>query len=217
MKKFITLSMLALVVACPPVGFGQTNQQPDPGYLPIDNVLDLKTIHPTVNVNLPRFLLNDVLAGLTNAAQPEAAQVADLLKDIKLVRVVVIEPGKNTNREALDTGMKALRDELDKKWTAVVSVPENNVGVYVMPDAAGQSTAGLAVSVYDHGTAVIVNIVGHIPIDRAMKLASQKDFLKNLQGLGIPPALFGAQPKHAAASEKEHSTENVATQKAVNP
>ncbi len=199
MNKLITTFMLALLAACPLAGFGESSLEKAPAYLPIDTVLDLKTIRPTVNVNLPHFLLKDALAGLTNVAEPGANDIADLLKDIKLIRVVVID--HNQNKVAgLDDAMKTLRDELDKKWTAIVSVPGENVGVYVMPDAAGESNAGLAVLVNDHGDAVIVNIVGHIPIDKAMKLASQKDVLKNLKGLGIPSELFGGQSKHTAAA-----------------
>lgn len=209
MKKFSALFMLALLTACPLPVFGQTSLEKDPAYLPIDNVLDLNTIQPKVNVNLPHFLLKDALAGLTNVAGLETNDIADVLKDIKLIRVVVIEPDQN-NRAALDKGIKALRNGLEKKWTAIVNVPENNVGVFAMSDPAGESTAGLAVLVYDHGDAVIVNIVGNVSIAKLMKIASQsnqlpRDFLKNLPGFGPPTK----KPTATKSSDSGSST-NVA-------
>ncbi len=201
MKKLTTSFALVLLTAFPLAGFGQTNVEKDPAYLPIDKVIDLKAIRPEVNVNLPRFLLKDALSELNSAGNgsPIAGlDIADLIKDVKLIRVVVIK-ADHTNRPALDKAMKALRSELEKKWTTIVSVPEDkdHVGVYAMPDPAGESTAGLAILVFDGSDAVIGNIVGHISIGKLVKIASQsgklpKDFLKKLQGLGNqtnePPA-----------------------------
>jgi hypothetical protein len=194
MKKYIASFILALVTAHPLAGLGQTSVEKDPAYLPIDKVLDLKTIRPEVNINLPRFLLKDALSELngtgTNSAPLEGIDIADLIKDVKLIRVVVIEANQ-TNRPALDKAVKALRSELEKKWTTIVSVPEEqeHVGVYAMGDPAGESTTGLAVLVYDHDDAVIGNIVGHVSIGKLIKIASQsgkvpKDLLKKLQGVG---------------------------------
>jgi Domain of unknown function (DUF4252) len=156
-------------------------------------VLDLKTIRPEVNINLPRFLLKDALGELntggTNSAL-DGIDIVDLIKDVKLVRVVVIEVN-DTNRPAMDKGVKALREELEKKWTSIVSVAEDkeHVGVYTISDPAGESTSGLAVLVYDGDNAVIGNIVGHVSIGKLIKLASAsdkvpKDLLKKLQGVG---------------------------------
>jgi hypothetical protein len=193
MKKYIALFILSLLTAYPFAAFGQGGVEADPAYLPIDKLLDLKAIQPEVNINLPRFLLKDALTEL-NAAGTNSAldgiDIADLIKDLKLIRVVVIE-AKETNRPALDKAVKALREELEKKWTAIVSVPEEkeHVGIYAMPDPAGESNAGLAVLVYDGGDAVIGNVVGHVSIGKLIKLASAsnkvpKELLKKLQGVG---------------------------------
>jgi Domain of unknown function (DUF4252) len=188
MNKFMSSFMLALVAAYPLAGFGQTSLEKEPAYLPIDKVLDLKTIRPEVNINLPHFLLKDAVSELNGASPVDGIDIADLIKDVKLIRVVVIEANK-TNREALDKAVKTLRADLEKSWTPIVSVPENNVGVYAMGDPAGESTTGLAVLVYDGGDAVIGNVVGHVSIGKLIKIASQtgkvpKDFLKKLQGIG---------------------------------
>ena len=167
MKKLIAPLILALLAACPLAGFSQTNLQQDPAYLPVDKLIDLEKIRPAINLNLPRFLLKDALAGLTNAVKPGPADLdlIDLIKDIKLIRVVVIEDNQ-TNRAALDEAMKALRHEVEKKWTAIVDVNDDNdkVGIYVMSDPAGESTAGVALLIYDSNDLIIGNIVGNVSI-----------------------------------------------------
>jgi hypothetical protein len=193
MKKWIASFMLVLLTAYPLAAFGESNVEKDPAYLAIDEVFDLKTIRPEVNLNLPRFLLKDAVSELnssTNSSPIEGMDLADLIKDVKLIRVVVIEANQ-TNRAALDKAFKTLRNQLEKNWTTIVSVPDDkeHVGVYAMSDPAGESTTGLAVLVYDGNDAVIGNIVGHIAIGKLIKVASQsgkvpKDLLKKLQTLG---------------------------------
>jgi len=196
MKKWLTSFILALLMAYPLAGFGEASAENDPAYLPIDKVLDLKTIRPEVNLNLPRFLLKDALSELnssTNGLAVEGIDIADLIRDVKLVRVVVIEVN-DSNRSAVDKAVKALKSELEKKWTTIVSVPEEkgHVGVYAMSDPAGESTTGLAVLVCDENDAVIGNIVGRVSVGKLLKLATQsgklpKDLLKKLQGIGNQP------------------------------
>jgi Domain of unknown function (DUF4252) len=192
MKKLVVSLTLAAMAACPLAGFGQANIQSDPAYLPIDKVLDLKAIPPQVDVNLPPFLLKDALSGLNATNLGDSGKdLTDLVKDVKLVRVVVIEV-KKSNRAALDKAIKALRAELDSKWTAVVSVPEDNVGIYVKSDEKGEAVAGVAVLVYDGENAVIGNVVGNISIGKLIKIATQsgklpKGLLKQLNGIGGQP------------------------------
>lgn len=206
MKKLVTFLTLALLVARPVTGFSQASLESDPAYLPIDKSLDLKAIPPQVNVNIPRFLLKDAISGLSNAPGNALAgtgiDVPDLVKDVKLIRVVVIE-ANNTNRPALEKSVKALRAELDAKWTAIVNVPEGNVGVYAMGDPSGESVAGVAVLIYDKGQAVIVNVVGHVSIGKLIQIASQSNKLPKdlLKALGK-----GAQPNPPPAAKSNGST-----------
>lgn len=188
MKDLLTSLSVALVLFAAGDALAQSNLEKDPGYLAIDKTIDLKTVRPEVNVNLPQFLLKDAAESLNGGPDDPFAgtgiKFADLIKDIKLIRVVVIEAGK-TNRSLLDKGIAALRAELDSKWTAVVTVPEDNVGVYVRSGDSGESMAGLAVLVNDDGDAVIANVVGRVSLGKILKIAAHfdklpKDLLKKL-------------------------------------
>lgn len=183
----LTLTLVLLAVA-PLRTRAATGVESDPAYLPIDQAIDLKVLRPEVDVNLPRFLLMDAVSefkGGTN--DPFAAagiNLADLVKDVKLIRVVVIEANK-TNRAALASGVTSLRHILEKKWTPVAVVSEENVGVYALGDATGEAMAGLALLVHDDGDAVIANIVGRVSLGKIVKIASHfdqlpKDFLNKL-------------------------------------
>jgi hypothetical protein len=217
MKKLISSLTLAIIALCPLVSFGEDDLEKDPAYLPIDKVLDLKTIHPAVNVNLPRFLLKDVASGFDGGTNDPLAgtgiDLPDLIKDVKLIRVVVIEANKS-DRSALDKAMKSLKGTLESKWTQIVTVPEENVGVYAMGDPSGDSMAGLAVLVNNDGDAVIVNIVGRVSIGKLIKIASSskampKDVLKKLSTIGNQAGDAATPPasKEAGSGEKK-PTEN---------
>jgi hypothetical protein len=165
-------------------------------------------VRPEVNVNLPRFLLKDAASTLNGGPDDPFASTgisfAELIKDIKLIRVLVIEAGEG-NRTALDKGIGALRAQLEAKWTAIVTVPEENVGIYVRSSNDGESMAGLALLVYDGGDAVIANVVGHVSVGKILKIASKmdklpKDLLKKLGAAAVEsegksePAKDPAQP-----------------------
>jgi hypothetical protein len=187
--------VFALVALLPSAGFSQMDIEKDPAYLPIDKYINLKVIHPEVNVNLPRFLLKDVTANLGSATNTLAANgidLADLVKDVKLIRVLVIDVD-STNRSAMDKAVKNLQTDLESKWTPIVVVPDSNVSIYAMGDASGEGMSGLAVLVYNEGDAVICNVVGHVSIGKLIQIASQsnkfpKDLLKKLAGAGNLPA-----------------------------
>lgn len=192
MNRILCPLTLACTLAFPLLGLGGNSIETDPAFLPIDKAIDLKLIRPEVNINIPRFLLKDAASelnsGTNSPLQGTGIDVAELVKDVKLIRVVVIEANQ-TNRAALDAGVKKLRADLETKWTSVVSVPEDNVGIYAMGDPSGETMAGLAVLVYDDGDAVIANVVGKVSVGKLIKLASSmnklpKDLLKKLQAMG---------------------------------
>jgi hypothetical protein len=188
MNKLVPILTLALLVTGPARALAQKNLENDPAYLAIDKAFDLKTIRPEVNVNLPRFLLQDALSDLDGGPGDPFAKaginLAELVKDIKLIRVLVIE-ANDTNRAALAKGVAALRTTLETKWMPIASVPDGGVGVYALGDPSGETMAGLAVLIHDDGDAVIANIVGRVSLGKIIKIASSmdkfpKDLLKKL-------------------------------------
>jgi hypothetical protein len=192
MKKFARILSLALVAVSPVISQAQAGLEKDPAYLAIDQAIDLKVIRPQVNVNLPHFLLQDAVSELNGGPDDPLAgtgmNIAELVKEIKLIRVVVIE-AKETNRAALEKGVATLRATLESKWTPIATVPEDNVGVYALSDSSGEKMAGLALLIQDKGEAVIANIVGRVSIGKLVKVASHmkkfpKDILKKLSEAG---------------------------------
>jgi hypothetical protein len=188
--RFLTLLTLAFIAFAPAPALAQNDIKTDPAYLDLEKAFDFKTIKPEVNINLPKFLLKDALAELDGGKNDPFAgtgiNVAELIQDIKLIRVVVIE-NKNA-KEAITKGMATLKETLDKKWTpiAVISEEKEKVAVYAISDPSGESTAGLALLIHEgDGTAVIGNIVGKVSIGKIVKAASSmnkfpKDLLKKL-------------------------------------
>ena len=90
MNKIMSSFVFALLAMSLLPSFGQTAAEKDPAYLPIDKALDLKTIRPEVNINLPRFLLKDAASELTgtngSSSSVQGIDIADLIKDVKLIR-----------------------------------------------------------------------------------------------------------------------------------
>ena len=212
MNKHLCTLTLALAAACQLAVFADGTLENDPAYLAIDKAIDLKTIKPEVNINLPRFLLQDAASELNGGTNDPLAgtgiNFADLVKDVQLIRVVVIE-AKTNDRAALEKGVKTLRAELEAKWTPVVSVPEENesVGIYALGDPKGESMAGLAVLVHDPGDTVIVNIVGHVSIGKLIRIATHmhglpKDLLQKLGGIGNSSDAKSGSDKDDASVQK---------------
>lgn len=176
MKNYISSTLLALLLCAPLAGIAQTNLESDPAYLPIDKVLDMKIARPEVNINLPRFLLQNAVSefdgGENDPFAAAGVNLKDLIKDIKLIRVIVIE-GNSENEAHIASAVETLRKQLEDKWVAVVSVPEENVGIYALSDPSGETMAGLALLVHDGNDLIIGNVVGEISIGKVLRAASQ--------------------------------------------
>ncbi len=176
MKRIIRITLCGLLLGSPLLSTAQEGLKKEPAYLGIDEVLDLKQAKPEVNVNLPRYLLMNALSEFNNGPDdPFAAagiNLADILKDIKLIRVLIIE-ATDENRAHVDSAVAALRQNLETKWNTIVSIPEENIGVYTMGDQSGEKMAGLAVLIANDGDVVIGNVVGELPLGKIVKIAAQ--------------------------------------------
>lgn len=182
---------LALLVASASMGLAQDKLKSHPAYLPIDSSIDLTVAKPEVNVNLPRFLLQNVVSELDGGPDDPFASMGidfkDLVKGIQLIRVVVIEANE-TNKEKINAGVQKLRTQLESNWTPLVSVPEDGVGIYGLSDDSGNAMAGIALLVNDDGDVVIGNLVGEVSIGKILKIATQMkslppDLMEKLAGL----------------------------------
>ena len=203
MKKFRTHLIATLITCLALTAVAQKDLKNDPAYLPIDDAIDLNVVTPEVNVNLPRFLLNNIVSEFDGGDDDPFAQagipVQDLLKDIKLIRVMVIE-GDNKSRPHLDRAYEKLSHRLKNSWTPSVSVPEDNIGIYAVSDASGDQMAGLSLLIHDGDDLIVGNIVGNLPIGKILKLAQSfagdnGDKLKEIIGQFAAAGMAEDKPK----------------------
>ena len=170
----------ALVWASASASFAAAD--PSPGYV------DFGKIAPSgegrfVEVDLPEGLIR-FAAKLTSKQEPQAAEV---LGNLKHVRVNVVELG-DANREEIVGRVKAVRKELESLgWSQVVNVHEQPKGddVQVFAKMRGEEAIeGLVVTVIsDQKEVVLVNIVGDIKPDQIATLAERFNIepLKNIK------------------------------------
>jgi hypothetical protein len=202
----LQLLLLAILIAFPILGQAQDKLKSHPAYLPIDGAIDLAVAKPEVNVNLPRFLLQNVVSELDGGPDDPFAEMdidfKDLVKGIELLRVVVIE-SNDTNKEQINKGVKKLRQQLESDWTPIVSVPEDGVGIYGLSDESGNAMAGIALLINDDGDVVIGNLVGEVSIGKVIKIATQ---MKSLPP-GLMEQLAGFSGGGSSDAKKENTDE----------
>ncbi|MDC0325479.1 DUF4252 domain-containing protein [bacterium] len=190
MNKHLVTIITAMLLALPNAGFAQKKIQSHPAYLPLDTLLDLQSTKPEVNVNLPKFLLKEAAEGLdsdpNNGLSDMGIELSTLIKDIDLIRVLVISSSEARKPNVVE-GIKKLRTQLNTDWTSIISVPDGGVGIYAKTNDTGESMEGISALISDGDDAVIINIVGRVPLGKIIQLAGSmnklpKDFLKNLGG-----------------------------------
>jgi len=157
---------------------------PDPGYC------DFGTFKPAnkgpfVEVNVSPAVIR-FAARLARTQDPAAA---DLLDNLRQVRVNVITVDDGNRAETLGRIDSVRRQLSAEGWTQIVTVrgQENgeNVDVHVKMQA-DDTIDGLVVTVLDgKGEAVFVNIVGNISADRIAELAQRFD-IEPLRKLKLP-------------------------------
>ncbi|MCF7686760.1 MAG: DUF4252 domain-containing protein [Cephaloticoccus sp.] len=130
-----------------------------------------------VEINLKSGLLK-FAAKIAAAHEPE---VADLLRNIKMVRVNVVGMD-DSNRADTTNRVVAMRADLETQgWEKIVTVREagdkggDDVAIYVMADGE-EAISGLVVTVLEkNGKAVVVNVVGNIRADQIAQLGEKFD------------------------------------------
>ena len=169
-------TMIATLAIAQTTSLANKTLKEDPAYLPIDEVVDLSVLKPEVNVNLPKFLIKNAISeigtGKDSPLVKAGIDIESLVKDVKLIRVVVID-ADDEQRDQVDRAATALRSELDKSWMQIVSVPEEQVGIYALSDADGERMIGLALVVQDGNSLIIGNIVGELPLGKLLAVAAK--------------------------------------------
>jgi len=213
-----TAVVLALILGMTVIGMAQDPGPiaQNPAYINIDQAFDFSVLKPAVNVHLPKFLLNNMLSEFDGGPNDPFAEMgvnmADLVKDIQLIRVVVFEPKDPQKMEIARAGIEKLKKSMGAKWMPIVNVPDGNVTIYAMGDASGEQLAGLAMLVADNKAAVIGNIIGNIQLGKIIGVASQlalkaganpkaKEALEKLIGGMQPPGAAGSKTPPPAAKE----------------
>ena len=193
---------LTVLIGITAIGMAQQPGTPadNPAYLNIDQAFDFSRIEPTVNVNMPKFLLDNMLSQLNGGAEDPFAgtgiNIGDLTDGIQHIRVVVFEVKDPEMQKMVSSGVDKLKKSMSSKWMPIVNVPDGNVTVFAMGDETGKRLAGLAMMVSEKNSAVIGNIVGEVQIGKIIAAAGKiaasdagvKEALnKMLQGMKPPP------------------------------
>ena len=154
----------------------------DPAYLPIDKAIDLKANPPEVNVNIPRFLLNDALTGLdeTNFLKEAGIDLQDLFKDVKLIRV-----GDHRGQQKQPPGLRVGSQNASEGTRRQVDAHCAN-GRRCERLRAGETRKANpppdCALLMNDGDIIIANVVGHVPLAKILNIASKnnKGMLKTL-------------------------------------
>ena len=100
MNTLSKTTLIAMLLSGPIVGAAQGALKADPAYLRIDDAINLSIAKPEVNVNLPKFLLTNAASEFKGGPDDPFAKIGinvnDLIKDIKLIRVMVIEASEES-------------------------------------------------------------------------------------------------------------------------
>lgn len=208
MKNLKLIFVAAFLAVVTVESLAQGKLKEDPAYLDIDGAIDFSVVKPEVNVNLPKFMLMDVVSEFDGGEGDPFAKlglnIRDVVKDVKLIRVAVIEASEK-DRKALTAGAEKLRKHLEAEWLPVVSVPEEKVGIYVMSDASGEKMAGLALLVDEGDSVVIGNVVGGLPLGKLLKMAVSlgaggdfdlEEVLEQIAGAGLGEAVGAEADKN---------------------
>ena len=145
---------------------------PAPGYVDFGRIVP-STEGKFVEVNLSEGLLK---FGSMFASKQEP-QAADVLRNLKHVRVNVVELS-DANRSQIIERVKTIRQELETAgWTQIVNVREqpkgDDVQIYAKMRGA-EAIEGLVVTVISgHNEVVLVNIVGDIKPEQIATLAER--------------------------------------------
>lgn len=196
-----TTRLIPIAIALLPVAVWAAER---PGFIDLDAIIAKATAQPTVNVNLPSFLLAELADGL--AGDPNHPLIAAgfdvdrLINDVRSIRLAVFENMATADLE-LQKAVQTLTADLNANWVSMVSVPSENVGIYITSDPATNRMAGLAIVVAQGDTVVLGNIEGRVPIGTILQMAARSNALPKELLQSIMESGKASQADPAAAPE----------------
>jgi len=173
--------ILALTVLLAGAGVNAYAGDNPPGYVDFGKFSAPSSGGEFVEVHIKSNLIS-MVAGLAEKSEP---QVAELLRNLHLVRVNVIGLD-DENRAEMEKRIKKIRDDLDAKgWERVVTAQkkEEDVAVY-LKTRGSEAVEGLVVTVIEGAReAVLINIVGNIKPER-IALIGERFNIEPLKKIG---------------------------------
>lgn len=184
MNRILRVSTTAAAIAWAFAAASFAAADPAAGYVDFGKIIPA-TEGKFVEVNIPQGLLK-FAAMFASKEEPQAAEV---LGNLKHVRVNVVELS-DANREQIIERVKAIRQELETKgWMQIVTVREQPKGddVQIFTKTRGEEAIeGLVVTVIsDRNEVVLVNIVGDIKPEQIATLA-ERFHIDPLKKINLP-------------------------------
>ena len=172
--RVIKVALLSVALLSLPA-IGSSQEEPiesHPGYLNLDTILDGSDQYITSEVYLRNYILK-MIAKVTQNQEPD---FADMLRAIKLIRVVEFnfEDGEGSNTR--DRGEELLKAMASSKWDTLVRSRDDgeNLNICIQSDR-GDHIYALAIVNWDDSEMTIVNVVGDIDLEMLARLGEQFD------------------------------------------
>jgi len=146
---------------------------------PSEGYADFGDLKPAAGEQFVQVDLNGTLLRLAAAfTRKEEPQIAVLIGRIESVRVNVLGMS-DENRSETTAQIETIRADLDRQgWKRIITVRESkgdDVAIFIK-EAGETAIHGVVVSVISQaGEAVLVNIVGDVPIDQLAELGERLD------------------------------------------
>lgn len=150
-----------------------------PGYVDFEAMGVLDNAEASVEI----YLKGPLLKLCREAVRHDEPELADLLQEVKYVRVQVF-PVERDDTERVTKKAGEVAKSLEKKgWEVAVRVreDEDNVYIYVLPGKDDKIDGLVVMAIEDRGDAVFINIVGTIDPEQLGKMHFDLDDLDDIR------------------------------------
>lgn len=145
-----------------------------PGFVELKDIEKFKDSEETVEVFITKPLLT-LVAAATSENDPELSR---LLKNLALIKVDNFKIKKERTDDVQEIIKKISKNLLEKNWSRIVRVREDEERVEIFIKNGGEQVAGLLIMSLENEEATFVNIVGNIDMESLGKLSRKFDIPK---------------------------------------